>query len=223
MTGIVWILIAIAAALVGLRIIQLAVVLVHMLRAPIRPVSVTGGEGDPDLDTCEAAAVAEPEALGFHRIGWAWIESGPLRARQLSFRHDSTPAWAHLGLYAAPHAGFLVGFYSFRADGRMLVTANRDGVPASFYPGPEAERVDASADNLADHWQAHLARLRSEDAASLDDAEAERRIDAWSQGYVDRLRDAGSITQVRGTWHLTLKAAARAARELLRARARMTR
>jgi Zn-dependent protease len=223
MTGIVWILLAIAAALVGLRAVQLVSVLVHMLRVPIRPVSLTGGEGEPDLDTCEAAAVTELEALGFHRIGWAWIESGPLRSRVLHFRHESMPAWAHLGLYAAPHAALPVGFYSFRADGRMLVTVNRDGVPASFYPGPEAERIDASADNLADHWQAHLARLRSENTASLDNAEAERHIDAWSQGYVDRLRDAGSITQVRGTWHLTLQAAARAARELLRARARMTR
>jgi len=223
MTGTVWVFLAIAVALVGLRTIQLMALLVHMLRVPLWPTTVSAGEEAVDLDGCDETAVAELEALEFCRLSWGWAQSGPVRSRHLLFRHETEPAWARMGLFPNPYAGYQLSFVSFRPDGAMLVTGNREALSVDFALGAGVEGADAFADCLRAHWEAHLARMRLSEVASMTDAEAHRRLDGLAEGIFDRLRETGRIARVGEHWHFTVKTAARLAWGLLRRRARLNR
>ncbi len=218
-----WLFLLFPALYLGLRLIQFLAVWMYLLRLPQTPLRIHASGEMPALRPDEAAAVAELEALGFQAIGWAWVDRDPLRIAVLRMRHADAPAFAELTLLAGAYGGYPLAFYSFRSEGRMLVTANRRDPMLSLVKDPEAEILDANADDPESHWQAHQARLSSEEILLPDDAEAVRRITARSEGFFDRLRQADVIVEIQGHWHLTLKSAAWAAWRTLRAQKALTR
>ena len=195
-----------AAAYLALALVGLLVILVQLLRLPLHPLRVRRLEQMPELPPDQAAALAEVRALGFEAAGAMQAETGAARYAYLLLRHPTLPCFATLTLLPAGGAGYPVTFYTFRADGKLLLTSNRLGWSVFATP-PEVLREDPYAQTLDAHWQAHQARLPQTGVAAMTDDEAQARIAALGEGYFPLLQARGLCTQDGDTWHPSLKAA----------------
>lgn len=219
MTELAWIVLAWVLVFVGLRVIQPLVMLVHLLRMTVSPVRLRMQASQPPLQADEEAALMELTAIGFQVVDWAVLERATQRVPSVLLRHQSEPAFAGLS-FLAGNAGYSVTFYGFTADGAMLATGNRS-VWAMPMPASDVDLDDAYADTLQAHWEAH--RARAHNAVDIDNGEARRRVNAWSEGYFDRLCEAGAINRVGERWYPTLKTALRMTSAWMRVRKRLVR
>jgi Zn-dependent protease len=219
MTELAWIVLACVLVVVGLRVVPPLVMLVHLLRMRVTPVHILMQDSQPPLQADEEAALAELLSMGFQVVDWAVLEHGSQRTPSVLLHHPSEPAFAGLS-FLVGHAGYDITFYGFTADGAMLATGNRSGW-AMPMPPPGVDLVDAYADTLQTHWEAH--RARAHGAVAIDNREARRRINAWSEGYFDCLRESGAITRVGERWYPTLNTALRMTWAWMQARKRLAR
>lgn len=215
-----WYPLYIAAGYLGFQVAIALVVLVQLLRLQLRPARTQVLEQAPALEADEAAAADELYGLGFALVQAAQVEYGNASHRTLLLRHASEPAFALLTLMPAGNVGYPVGFYTFQADGKLLATSNR-ALWLTFATPPEVLRADPYAATLAQHWEAHRARLAGVMPAPIGDAEAGRRLNALTDDYLPLLQARGLCTQERGIWHPSLRAAAAATLAWLRIRRRL--
>jgi Zn-dependent protease len=215
MSNVLWMALGLVAAYCGFRVLIGIVVFVQLLRLPIRPVRVERLESAPPLPEDQGAAVAELRALGFEPCGTSLVETGAVTYAMLFFRHSSLPCFASLITLPAGNIGYPVAFYTFGADGCLLLTDNRVGWSVFAWP-PHVRRLDASALSLQAHWQTHQVRIAEIALASVSGQEAQSRIEALGTGYLPLLQSRGLCTEDNGTWHPSARAAAKAALAWLR-------
>ncbi len=209
-----------AAAYLGFRGLIALVVFVQLLRVQLWPARVRVLEQAPGLEPGEAAAVDELRALGFEPVQAALVEYGRGSYKTLLLRHASEPAFAHLSMMPAGNLGYPVGFYTFRADGKLLATSNRMAW-SNFGTPAEVLREDPCTNSLAAHWEAHRARLKDAAPANVSNEEAGQRLNALTEGYLPLLQAQGRCTQDHGAWHPSVRAAAAATLSWVRLRARL--
>jgi Zn-dependent protease len=217
-----WYLIYLLAGYVGFQLIIVVVVFVQVLRQPLAPARVERLQSLPALSADQMAAVEELRALGFELVGASYQESEWLSCPALLLRHSSVAAFAVVQLYPTGDLGYPVAFYSFCADGTLLMTSNRLAWLA-FADPPYLSRQDPYADTLAAHWQAHQARLQGASLVAVSDAEAHSRLERLIQSWLPLMQERGLCTQDRTAWHPSLRAAAGAALAWLRVRSKLAR
>jgi Zn-dependent protease len=180
---------------------------VGMLRMPFWEVKYTPVVPEPQLAPDEQAAVDELAGLGFKRVAADRMDMGPLSSGSLCFEHEDGKSFASIVFLAGATHDFIVEFFSFAADGRMLLTLNRSG----WLLGNchlDAEIADALTGSLEEHWKFHRERIRDQALISVEAKEANRRQIAVSEGSLARMIEAGAVVQGRdGAWHYTLRSA----------------
>ncbi|MDR3418261.1 MAG: hypothetical protein P4L83_18970 [Nevskia sp.] len=217
-----WYLLLLAAAYLGFRLLIGLVVLVQVLRLSLWPARLRRLDRVPELPEDQAAAAAELSSLGFVQVRAAQVDSGPATYTALLFRHPTLPAFAWLSLCPAGNVGYPVGFHTFGADGVQLSTGNRLGW-VTFAVPPQVHSVDAGADSLAAHWQAHQARLAGITAAHRSDDEVLECMRGLVEDYLPLLQDRGLCTGGGGVRHPTLRAAVKATLNWLKVRRTLAR
>lgn len=211
------------AVVVGFQLVLFLSVWVQLLRVPIRRTHLRGaaveGAEEPLLSADQQALLDELAALGF-ALQWRGrqdVEDGRGHAAVL-LKHRDVPAWAAITFQASALLTYPISFYSFDAQGRMLLTQNRLGWLV-LERRPEVLLEDPCAASLAEHWEAHQRRLDT--AVAVDDEQAVARIVAQSDGSFDRVQQAGLLTAADGAWHFKLLPAGRAALAWWRARRKL--
>ena len=194
-------------AFVALFAFRFIAMFVAMLRMPFWPVKYTPAVWEPQLAPVEQAAADELAGLGFKRVAADRMDMGPLSSGSLCFEHEDGKSFASILFLAGPMHDFIVEFFSFAADGRMLLTLNRSG----WLVGNchlDAEIADALAGSLEEHWKFHRERIRDQALISVEGKEADRRRIAVSEDSLARTIEAGAVVQGRdGAWHYTLRSA----------------
>ncbi|RUP11006.1 site-2 protease family protein [Hyphomicrobium sp.] len=198
--------VAFAASFIVFRIFAQVVAI---LRVPYWSVKTTRVAQPPALDVDQQQAVNELRSLGFEPVFTDRLEAGPISYDEILFQHSDGYAYAYLAFFVSPTTGFTTRFISFRSDGKILLTANY----APMYllaVSPEIESVDALAPSLAEHWNAHNARLTGVPVVRIDATEADRRIKARSADDLLLLIKSGALVKGRdGAFHPTLRSAIR--------------
>ncbi len=208
---------ALAAFLAG----RFIVMFVAMLRMPFWPVKYTPIVWEPALAPDQQAAVDELGRLGFKRVAMDRLTMGPLACDSFCFEHDSGTAFASISFLAGAVHDFMVEFFSFAADGRLLLTVNRSGWLVTNCH-LDAEVADALADSPALHWKHHQERIQSEALASVEAKEADRRRIEVSEGSLARMIAAKAVVKGRdGAWHYTPGSASRTVLGWWKARAKL--
>jgi Zn-dependent protease len=210
------------AAYCGFRVLIGIAVFVQLLRLPLRPVQVERVELPPPLSEDQEAAVEELRSLGFEPCGTSLMETEAVRYTLLFFRHSSLPCFASLTTLPAGNIGYPVAFYTFAAEGNLLLTDNRVSWSVFAWP-PHVRRQDASATSLQNHWQTHQARITGTAPESVSEQEAQSRIESLATGYLPLLQSRRLCTQDNGVWHPSMRAAAKAALAWLRVSRKLAR
>ncbi|MGO4683351.1 site-2 protease family protein [Hyphomicrobium sp. 2TAF46] len=182
---------------------------VAILRVPYWPLKTTGVARPPALDADQQQAVDELRNLGFEPVSTDRVEAGPISYDEILFQHSDGYAYAYLAFLVSPITGFTTRFISFRSDGKTLLTVN---YAPMYLLGvlPEIESVDALAPSLAEHWNAHKARLTNASVVQIDVTEADRKIKARSADDLSQLIKSGALVNGRdGVFHPTLRSAIR--------------
>lgn len=222
MPDLTWIALTVVGVVLALPLIQTIGVFIQLLRLPLWPLRLTAAAPSLELSDDQRAAAAEVESLGFHASASQLLENGPHRHGQLLFRHESAPALATLTFQLGVHAGYPVTFYSFAADGRILQTINRTGWTTLIHY-PDIATADAFADDLASHWQTHLARLAGLALTDIADAAAQQRINDLTEDLIPRLQREAKALPVGDCLHLSAATAARTALAWFRVRRKLAR
>jgi len=200
--------VAFAASIIVFRFFAMVVAI---LRLPYWSLKTTRVAQPSELDEDQQQAVNELRNLGFEPVSTDRVEAGPISFNEILFRHCDGYAYAYLSFLVSPATGFITRFISFRSDGKILLTANY----APMYllaVSPEIESVDALAPSLADHWNAHNARLTSVSILRIDATEADRRVKARSADDLSLLIKSGALAEGHdGAFHPTLRSAIRIA------------
>jgi Zn-dependent protease len=145
-------------------IVPIARTMMETLRYPLFPVSYEPlGDLIPPA-RLHQAAVEEIGALGFKTIAACACAEGSIRYNAYLLRHETEPAVAMIELTPSAFTAYPVYFWSFDAQGRGLVTANRRMSVAGI---PNAAIETVFADNLQQHWNAHRERMQKHAAVSL--------------------------------------------------------
>jgi Zn-dependent protease len=167
------------------------------------------------LSACEAAALAELEALGFAQAAQWRERHGDEPVRSLFLATADARAFALLRLRGSSLYGYPVSFFSFDGDGRVLQTINRT---AWILAGcrDSSELIDARVDSVAEQWTTHSTRMGG--ACAIEPAQAQRRI--RDQALADALAALESGVWVRGQRgaHMSLRSAVRVTLALRRER-----
>ena len=210
-------------AFAGLLLLGTAIVRVRLILTFYR-LRMAPPDGEPMSDDesplgaltdCEAAGVAELEALGFAKTGEWLVCHGDEPVRAVFMANVASRAVALLMLSGASLGGYPVAFYSFDRDGRSIETLNRVAwLMVGCNDSPNA--VDARADSLAGHWAAHA--LRSADAREVDPAEALRWMRQRIAKDVEDSLASGKWVRGRHGAHLSLASAFRVAMAIRRER-----
>lgn len=197
---------AFAASFIVFRIFAQVVTI---LRVPYWSTKTTRVEQPLALDADQQQAVNELRDLGFEPVSTDRVEAGPISYDEILLQHSDGYACAYLAFFVSPTTGFATRFISFRSDGKALLTANY--APMSLLGiSPEIESADALAPSLAEHWNAHNARLTSVSAVRIDITEADRRIKERSADDLSLLIKSGALVEGRdGVFHPTLRSAIR--------------
>ncbi len=198
-----------ALAFVAVFAFRFIALFVMILRMPFWGVKYTPIAWEPALAPDQQAAVNELRGFGFEQVATHRLNMGPLGCESLCFEHENGRAFASLTFLSGAAHDFMVEFFSFAADGRLLLTINRSGwLLAEAHI--DAEVADALADSLEEHWKFHRERIRSEALASVDAKVAVARQIEASEGSLPRRIAAKAVVQGRdGAWHYTFRSAVR--------------
>ena len=143
------ILVAVFAAPTAVRLLVLFVSVLRVSYWPTKITPLAQANFAPD----QQAAIEELEQLGFTQVAAYQFNTGPRYAEGLFFQHCEAAAFARLTFLGSP-VRMSLSFYSFPADGGMLVTVNRTGWTRSV-SNPDIAVADAFAQSLAEHWEYH--------------------------------------------------------------------
>ncbi len=210
----------ILGACLAIPLIQFVALVVQILRIRIWPTRMLLLDKMPDLPPDQRAAIEELVALGFQKIACAEVENGPRHHVKLLFRHTSFPAFSSV-IFQAGMCAYPISFYSFSADGAVLVTVNRLSWGQIY--GPSEQCLDAYADDLMEHWQTHMGRLITASALELADDEAITRLVALSDNFFGLLQEQEAITLQDESWHFRVPTALRLAVNYIRIRRKLAR
>ena len=210
-------------AFAGLLLLGAAIGRVHLVLTFHR-MRMAPPEGEPMADDesplgaltdCEAAGVAELEALGFAKTSEWMVCQGAEPMRAVFMANVASRAVALLMLSGNALHGYPVSFHSFDRDGRSIETLNRLAwLMVGCRDSPDA--VDARADSLAGQWAAHCLRIAN--AREIDPAEALRWMRRQIVKDVEESLSSGKWVRGRQGAHLSLASALRVTMALRRER-----
>ncbi|MDE1151076.1 MAG: site-2 protease family protein [Micavibrio sp.] len=189
--------------------------LFQLLRVEMGRIRMTRLAVPVQLSPLHQAAVNELRAIGFEPFAVYTINDSYDDCTAVMLKHANLPAVANIYLRPGSFMSYPVWFWSFAADGAILLTANRQPVSHDM---PQVQRVDAYAPTLQKHWQAHEARMAAATLETITPDAAYARIAAATIGYVDDSLAKGRLVPKGDKFFLSYGTALRMTLELMRRR-----
>ncbi len=197
------ILVAVFAAPTAVRLLVLFVSVLRVSYWPTKITPLAQANFAPD----QQAAIEELEQLGFTQVAAYQFNTGPRYAEGLFFQHCEAAAFARLTFLGSPSGAYVIEFYSFPADGGMLVTVNRTGWTRSV-SNPDIAVADAFAQSLAEHWEYHKTCIDGRALTNVEASEANSLTASYVEDALPFMAERGAVIEgPDGAWHPTLRSA----------------
>jgi len=215
-----------AAVLVMLRVAGALIVLNQTLRLRIRRARLRPAADEelgPQTRAGLEPAIAELEALGFVRIGWAALEREGARDVSPRFHarlfHPQAVAYATASFSSGPDSvsRWLVAFSTYSTGDRVVQTIDGREMPLLGAPAGTL-LIPSYAATVAEQWETHRTAVANVTPANLDPEAAFALAAAGSVGNFDSfVRDRNLLPAEGGAYVLSWPLALRASRDFLRA------
>lgn len=197
------------------QVLPAVITLFRLLRTDFSRVTVERLPAATPLPPLHQAALGELTALGFELFALYNTVDGYDKVQTAFLSHPERPVFANIQFRPGGFMAYPTWFWSFAADGRILMTGNRQPATVSM-PGVDA--ADFYVQNLPAHLEAHIARLAGVPLANIDAEAALARVISETTDYMDfNLAQKTFVAEKAGTF-LSFAAAWRMTWEVMRRR-----